>query len=313
MKIIKGLNNYQEKKQCFLTIGTFDGVHIGHQKIIKALVEEAHSKKLLAVVLTFFPHPRIVLQKKDTVKLIDTIDEKKSILEALKVDVLVIHPFSKSFSRLSSIEFTGNILVGVLKIRKLFIGFDHRFGKNREASINDLIEYGNRFNFKLKKFEAESLEMVNISSTKIRNSLLDGNIKLTNKFLGRLFNLNGTIIMGDGLGRKIGFPTANISVKETYKILPKNGVYFVHSFIERKKIFGMMNIGIRPTVDGKNKSIEVHFFNFNKILYTKKINVFFHLKIRDEIKFNSIKELKIQLKKDKITCIELTKKNNLEI
>ncbi|MFL2599177.1 MAG: bifunctional riboflavin kinase/FAD synthetase [Flavobacteriaceae bacterium] len=309
MKLIKGINNYKENKKCFLTIGTFDGIHQGHQKIIKSLVSESRKKNLLSVVLTFSPHPRIVLQKDTSIKLIDTIDEKISILKKMEVDVLVIHPFSISFSKLGPMEFTQEILVKIFKIHKLFIGFDHRFGKNREASVDDLIEYGPKYNFKVKKISAFEIDKINISSTKIRNEILKGNLDVVNKFLGRPFILSGNIKKGDGIGRKINFPTANLEIKENNKIVPAKGVYIIKCNILNTDYLGMMNIGNRPTLNGKNQTIEIHFFNFNRDIYELKIQVFIIKKIRDEIKFSSLNALKNQLKKDKIKCINISKES----
>ncbi len=308
MKLIKGINNYKEIKKCFLTIGTFDGIHQGHQKIIKNLVSEASKKKLLSVVLTFFPHPRMVLQKDISIKLIDTVDEKILIFKKMGVDILVIHPFTISFSKLGPIEFTQDILVKIFKIHKLFIGFDHRFGKNREASVDDLVKFGPKYNFKVEKIQAFEIDKINISSTKIRNELIKGNIEIVNKFLGRPFTLIGEIKKGKGVGRKINFPTANLEIKENYKILPKKGVYVIKSKIIGEYFLGMMNIGNRPTLNGKHQTIEIHLFNFNKDIYGFNIQIFIFQKIREEIKFSSINDLKKQLKKDKIKCIDISKR-----
>jgi len=229
------------------------------------------------------------------------------------VDVLVIHPFSKSFSKLSAIEFTRDLLVDIFKIKKIFIGFDHRFGRNRKATVDDLIKFGSTYNFSVKKIEAQEIKKVNISSTKIRKALAEGDLKIVNQYLARPFVITGIVIKGKEIGRKINFPTANIHIEETYKILPINGVYFVYSRLNNEIFYGMMNIGNRPTINGKNKTIEIHFFNFNYDIYGNKIKIKIYDKIRDEIKFNSLIELQKQLEKDKITCIELRKNNFLEI
>lgn len=305
MKIVKHIENYQEQTPSILTIGTFDGVHVGHQKIIANLVQQAKEKNHLSVVLTFFPHPRMVLQKDIDIKLIDTLEEKQKILASLGVDVLVIHPFSKAFSRLTSLEFIRDLLVNTFKISKVIIGYDHRFGKNREASIKDIHQYGATYNFEVEEIPAQEISSVNVSSTKIRNALTQGDLKKVNVFLNRPYQVSGVVSAGAGLGRTIEFPTANIKIKETYKLCPPNGVYFIQSKINDKSIQGMMNIGMRPTVDGKTKTIEVHFFEFNENLYEQSLTIEILHKIREEQKFDSLDELQNQLEKDKNKCIEL--------
>ena len=302
MKIKTTLDAYS-KKDSVVTIGTFDGVHIGHQKIIKQLVEIAEKDNLQAVVLTFFPHPRMVLQKDTGINLINTIDEKSQLLENFGIDHLVIHKFTKEFSRLGAMEFVRDTLVKKLHVKHIIIGYDHRFGRNRTANIDNLREYGEVYNFKITEISAQEIDEVAVSSTKIRKALNNGDIEVANAFLGYNFMLTGTVVKGKNLGKQIDFPTANLNIEESYKLIPKNGSYVVKSIIEDKTIYGMMNIGTNPTVNGESQSIEVHFFNFNKNIYNKKIQVELIKRLRDEQKFDSIDTLKVQLHKDKEICL----------
>lgn len=305
MKVINTITNYSELKNCALTIGTFDGVHIGHQQIIKRLVKQAKKKNLLSVVLTFFPHPRMILQKESDIRLIDTLNEKQKLLEDLGIDVLVVHPFSKIFSRQLADEFIRNILVNTFHIAHLIIGYDHRFGRNREATIDDLINAGETYGFSVEKIEAQEIASVNVSSTKIRLAIEAGDIQKANNYLNRPFKITGKIIKGAEIGRTIGFPTANLHITEEYKLLPADGVYFVRAKHKGKTIFGMMNIGFRPTVNGKKRSYEVHFFNFNEDLYKQFISVELLDQIRQEKAFLTLDELKQQLTLDKAHCQRL--------
>ena len=292
-----------------MTIGTFDGVHFGHQKIIERLVFEAKKAKKKSVLLTFFPHPRMVLQKDASIELINTIDERASLLEKTGLDYLIIHPFSKAFSRTSAFEFVRDILVNQLNISKLIIGYDHHFGKNREGNITQLTEYSHLYDFNVEEIPAQDIDDVSVSSTKIRKALHLGNLKTANNYLGYNFMLCGIVVNGKKLGEKIGYPTANINVKEDYKLIPKTGVYIVKTKIQNKTVFGMMNIGNRPTVNGNHQTIEVHFFDFNKDLYGKKLTIELIYFLRDEKKFGSIDLLIHQLKKDERTARDYIKNN----
>ena len=302
MQVVQNIGNYSAQNPSILTIGTFDGVHIGHQKIIKDLVKVAKKNNLCSIVLTFFPHPRMVLQKDSDLKMIDTLEEKQQFLEKMGVDVLIVHPFSRAFSRLTALEFTRDLLVNQLKISQLVVGYDHRFGRNREATIDDLKSFGLDYNFTVDEIPSQDIESIAVSSTKIRNALNKGDLKTANQFLGRPFGLTGTVIKGDGIGKKFGFPTANIQVKQDYKLRPKNGVYLVRSELSGIEFFGMMNIGMRPTVSGKTTQTEIHFFNLDQNLYDLEISLEVLEKIREEVKFNSTNELTEQLKKDRINC-----------
>ena len=309
MKIIHNTSNFSTKDETFVTIGTFDGVHFGHQKIIEKLVFEAKKANKKSVLLTFFPHPRMVLQKDASLELINTIDERSTLLEKTGLDYLIIHPFSKEFSRTTALEFVRNLLVNQLNISKLIIGYDHHFGKNREGNITQLTEYSHLYDFIVEEIPAQDIDDVSVSSTKIRKALHSGNLKTANNYLGYNFMLNGNVVNGKKLGGKIGYPTANIYVKENYKLIPKTGVYVVKSTINKNTIFGMMNIGNRPTVDGNHQTIEVHYFDFNKNLYNQNLTIELLYFLRNEKKFGSIDLLIHQLKKDEETARNFIKNN----
>ena len=302
MNVVNGIENYKANSKSILTIGTFDGVHLGHQKIITSLVTKAKQKSLQANILTFFPHPRMVLQKESNLKLIDTLEEKQNLLSELGIDNLIIHPFSKEFSKLTAIEFTRDVLVNGLGMSALMIGYDHRFGKNREASVEDLITYGQSYNFEVTVIPAQDISSITVSSTKIRDAIKISNFKKVNQFLGRPYELNGKVIKGNGVGRTIKYPTANIEIKEIYKLIPPKGVYLVKIYLGENEFSGMMNIGNRPTINGLNQTIEVHIFDFDKDIYGKNLKVCFLKKIRKEKKFDSLPSLKSQLKKDEENC-----------
>ena len=305
MQVFENILEYKPSRESIVTIGTFDGVHIGHRKIITDMVAKGRKENLLSILLTFFPHPRMVLQKDSNIKMIDTINEKKKIFKKLGVEVLIIQPFTKDFSRMSAIKFTRDILVNSLKVSKLMIGYDHRFGRNREATVKTLKSFGLDYNFKVDEIPAQDIESISVSSTKVRKAIRSGDFKLVNKFLSRPFNLSGKIIKGDELGRKIGYPTANLKIFEKYKLKPQNGVYLTRTKLKKQTYFGMMNIGIRPTISAKNNQIETHLFDFNGNLYGHEMTLEILEKIREEKKFKSIEKLKIQLDVDKKHCQKL--------
>lgn len=307
MKLHQTLNSYP-KSPSAITIGTFDGVHLGHQKIIKRLQAIAKEKGLQSVILTFFPHPRMVLQPAVEMKLLNTIEERQEILSQLGLDHLVIKEFTKEFSKLSAEQYVKDILVDGLNAKYIIIGYDHRFGKNRRADINDLIAFGKQYDFKVEEISVKDVEDVAVSSTKIRTALNNGDVVTANAFLGYNYFLTGTVIKGKQIGKQIDFPTANIFIKENYKLIPKNGVYVVKSKIENSLFFGMMNIGTNPTVDGTKQSIEIHFFDFNGDLYNKKVKIELLGRLRDESKFDSLESLKSQLKIDKENALALVHK-----
>ena len=309
MQTVNNVFNFTSQEKTFVTIGTFDGVHFGHQKIIEKLVLEAKKEGKKSVVLTFFPHPRMVLQKEASIELINTIEERAKLLEKTGLDYLIIHPFSKEFSRTTALEFVRDFLVNQLNISKLIIGYDHHFGKNREGNIKQLTEYSQLYDFTVEEIPAQDIDDVSVSSTKIRRALHAGNLKTANNYLGYNFMINGVVVNGKQLGGKIGYPTANIDVKESYKLIPKTGVYVVKSEIDNETIYGMMNIGNRPTLDGKHQTIEVHFFDFNKDLYHQSLTVELIYFLRDEHKFDSIDSLIHQLKIDENTTRNYIKNN----
>jgi len=251
----------------------------------------------------------MVLQKDSNIELINTIDERAALLAKTGLDYLIIHPFSKSFSRLTALDFVRDILVNQLNISKLIIGYDHHFGKNREGNLEQLTEYSYLYDFEVEEIPAQDINDVSVSSTKIRRALSEKNIKTANKYLGYNFMLTGTVVNGKQLGGKIGYPTANIHVEETYKLIPKTGVYIVKSTIQNSAVFGMMNIGFRPTINGKHQTIEVHFFDFNEDLYAKNITVEILYFLRDEEKFNSVETLISQLEIDKSNALNYLQNN----
>ena len=306
----KNIKTYKSTQPTVVTIGTFDGVHIGHQKIIRRLINTGKLEGLKSVILTFFPHPRMVLQKDSNIKLINTINERYTILEALGLDYLLIKKFTKEFSRLSAEDFVKQILVEKLNAKKVIIGYDHRFGRNRNADINDLKTFGESYGFDVEEISVQDIDDVSVSSTKIRTAINGGDIAKANSFLGYNFMLSGTVVKGKGLGKKIQYPTANIHIEEDYKIIPKQGVYIVKAEIKKEVFYGMMNIGMNPTVNGNTQTIEVHFFNFNEDIYNSKIQIDLLHRIRDEEKFVSIEALKEQLAIDKKTALDYIAKQH---
>ncbi len=303
MKLFHSINDFQSTKKTILTLGTFDGVHIGHKKILERITQNTENGKYESLVLTFFPHPRMVLQEKSEIRLLNTIDEKIKLLEATGIENLVVHPFNESFSRLTAEEFVSTILVDKFQIQKIIIGHDHRFGRNRTANIDDLIAFGIEYGFEVEQISAEEIQDVSVSSTKIRKALNEGNMALANEYLGYSYFLNGTIVKGKQLGRTIGFPTANIHIEEDYKLIPKIGVYVVKAIVNEETVYGMMNIGFNPTVNGDKQTIEVHLFNFDKDIYDQNIEVCLLHYIREEQKFSSLDALKAQLNQDKIDSL----------
>ena len=308
MKIFHSINDFHIAteatiKKTILTLGTFDGVHFGHKKILEKVTQSTENNKYESLVLTFFPHPRMVLQEDSNIKMLNTIDEKTVLLDQIGIQNLVIHPFDENFSRLTAEEFVKNILVDKFHIHKIIIGHDHRFGRNRTANIDDLRKFGEQYDFEVEEISAQEIKEVSVSSTKIRHALEDGNMALANEYLGYDYSLTGIVSKGKQLGRTIGFPTANLKVAENFKLIPKNGVYIVKSIIDSKTILGMMNIGFNPTVDGKNQTIEINYFDFEGDLYDQKITVSILKRIRDEEKFESIDHLKAQLAQDRNTAL----------
>lgn len=289
-----------------VTTGTFDGVHIGHQHVIESLISSAKKMNGESTLLTFYPHPRIVLQQSSDLKLLNDLEEKIELLAQTGVDNLIIIPFTKAFSRLSSLNFVREVLVNKLGTKKLIIGYDHHFGRNREGSFEHLMEYGPLYGFEVEEIPVKDVEDVNISSTKIRESLVAGKVKEAENLLGYKYFLSGKVVKGKQIGAKMGFPTANIKVENTYKLIPLQGVYAVHVEVGGEQYQGMLNIGVRPTFTNENEvSIEVNLFNFSADIYDESLKLIFVDRIRDEKSFESSTDLIAQLEKDKVNCIKV--------
>jgi riboflavin kinase/FMN adenylyltransferase len=307
VKVHTNLNNFRVTNPV-VTIGTFDGVHLGHRKVIEQLNELARKYNGESVIFTFYPHPRLITSPEETnLRLLTTLEEKKKLFEKFGVDHLVVFPFDKEFAELSYTNFVEQILVGKMKTRCLVVGYDHRFGKDRQGGFEYLKNCAERFNFKVEKLDALSVETENVSSTKIREALQSGDIKKANHYLGYRFTLHGKVIEGNQLGRKIGFPTANIEASDKNKIIPGYGVYAVKVVVNNSEYKGMLNIGTRPTFNNNadNRSIEVHIFDFNDDIYNRGITLVFVAKIREEQKFDGVEKLTEQLKKDKIEALKI--------
>ncbi len=306
MIIHEGVDQIRGIKNPVVTSGTFDGVHIGHQKILKRIRHLADESDGETVLITFWPHPRLVLYPEEhQLRLLSTFEEKVKLLEDYGIDHLVTIPFTKEFSEMTSEKFIQEIIVNKIKTKILVIGYDHRFGKNREGSFEYLINNHLQYGFDLEEIPREDIDDIGVSSTKIRKSLEEGNIQAANEFLGRDYELSGIIIKGQQLGRSIGFHTANIQVLNDYKLIPSNGVYAVSATIENKSFFGMLNIGHRPTVGGTSRTIEVHLFDFEGNLYDLRISINFKAFLRHEIKFNDLNALKDQLIQDQYSSLKL--------
>ena len=298
MREITDITTFTTQQPTVLTIGTFDGVHLGHQKIVERVVTTARQEGLLATVFTFFPHPRMVVQHDKDLKLIHTLEEKKQLLQQLGVDLLVVQPFNEAFAQLTAEEFVSTILVQRLNVKKVIIGYDHRFGRNRTANIDDMRLFGKKYGFAVEEISVQEVDEVSVSSTKIREALNKGDVTTAEHYLGTPYSLTGRVVHGLKLGRTLGYPTANIQVTEDYKLIPKDGVYAVYSYIDGRKVYGMMSIGKNPTIEGKGASIEVYFFDFNGDLYDQKLTIEFVQYLREEQKFDTIDLLKKQLQDD---------------
>ena len=303
MNQINGIEDFLKIKPSIVTIGTFDGVHIGHQKILSKLVSEGKKSKLETIVLTFFPHPRKILNPSIQLSLLNTQSEKIELFKSSGIDNLITQKFNKDFSEYSAEKYVQKILVNKLKIKKILIGYDHRFGKNRDAGIKELKTLGDKYNFDVIEISAKEKNNISISSTKIRNALFNGKLNIARSYLGYDYKITGKVIQGNSIGRKIGYPTANLQVMDKDKLIPKRGVYLVYTKLENKVIHGMMNIGIKPTIKSKEGSIEVHLFEWKKNIYNKSIDVFLKKFIREEKKFKSLDKLADQLKIDKENCL----------
>jgi len=306
MKVHLNILELPAFERAVLTIGTFDGVHLGHSEIIQQLVNEAKSVDGTSVVLTFFPHPKhIVGNKEEVILLLNTLEEKIELLSKAGVDHLVVTPFTAAFAELSAENYIKDFLIKSFHPHTLIIGYDHRFGKNRMGDFNMLEAFSGAFGYKVIEVSEHLLTNIKISSTQIRKQLLLGNVEQANALLGYHYFFSGTVVDGEKRGRTIGFPTANLEINDTEKLIPTYGVYAVDVKIEGSNFQykGMMNMGTKPTFDGLQKTIEVNIFNFNEMIYGKKITVYLKFKIRDEVKFDSVEGLVRQLKEDRVAAL----------
>ena len=312
MKVYLNIDDFKNVKNPIVTTGTFDGVHLGHQKIISRIKDLARAQNGETVLLTFYPHPRMVLFPDDNeLKLLSTQEEKIELLKKNGIDHLIIHPFTKDFSRLSSVEFVRNILANQIKTKSLVIGYNHHFGRNREGSFQHLKEYGPLYGFEVEEIPAKDIDNIEISSTKIRTALQTGDIETATSYFGHTYSLTGKVIHGKKLGRTIGYPTANIVVADRYKLIPADGIYAVFVKHHNNQYCGMLNIGKNPTIEGKGRSIEVNIFEFNKDIYGDDVTIYFIEQLRHEIKFSNLEELKTQLFKDKEVSLRILKKQHI--
>jgi len=304
------IKNVKRSSNTAVTVGTFDGVHLGHRTLIKRLVDKAKESNSRSVLVSFDPHPREVLQGgHNSIKLLTTLQERAEILNSLGVDELVVIPFDRDFSLMSSEDFIQKVIYQKIGVKHFIIGYDHQFGKNREGTISTVKRLGDMLGFDVHMVEAHEVAHITVSSTTVRKALSEeGNVEMAAAFLGRPYQLAGMVVHGDKKGREIGYPTANIRVTNERKIIPAYGVYAVQVEYEGKLYGGMLNIGMRPTVtDSKELRIEVNIFDFSEMIYGKQLKVFFHKRIRDEVRFSSLSALKEQLATDKQDCISVLK------
>ena len=300
MKVYSSIEEFQNVERPIVTTGTFDGVHYGHRKIIDRLKQVAQNCDGETVLLTFSPHPRMVLFPDDQdLKLLNTIEEKKQLLEKAGVQHLIVHPFTKEFSRISSINFVRDILINELKTHKLVIGYNHHFGRNREGSFEYLQESAPVYGFEVEEIPVQLLNNMGVSSTKIRKALYHGDVETAAEYLGYQYQLSGTVVKGNAIGRTIGFPTANLELGNAKKIIPADGVYAVWVTVDGTSYKGMMNIGKKPTINNQARTLEAHLLEFEQDIYSKGITMQFVKRIRDEITFYELSELKEQLEKDR--------------
>jgi len=307
VKVYRGIEQFERVENAVVTTGTFDGVHVGHKQIIGRLKEIAAKQRGETVLLTFHPHPRLVLYPDDNeLRLINTMDEKIALLEKAGIDHLIIHPFTKEFSRLSSIEFVRDILVNKIGTSRLVIGYNHHFGRNREGSFEHLMEYGPVYGFEVEEISAHDVDQVNVSSTKIREALQQGDVATASRYLDYSYSLTGEVVHGDKVGRSIGYPTANLSVPESFKLIPADGVYAVRVNVAGEFYKGMLNIGHRPTLsEAQKKTIEVHLIQFEGDLYGQQLTVELKARLRGEKKFENMESLQKQLDIDRNKSLQL--------
>ena len=306
VNVYNSIDNFPGSANAVVTIGTFDGVHIGHQQIIRNLRKLAAETHGETVLLTFFPHPRMVLQPDDNdLKLITTMVEREELLRSFGIEHLIIQPFDKEFSRISATEFVRDQLMQKIGMKTLVIGYDHHFGRNREGSYKDLEEMAPVYGFRLEEINEQVINHIAVSSTKVRKALLEGDIDSANQLLGHRFSFRGKVVMGDKIGRTLGFPTANIEIPEAYKLVPAEGIYAVQIRIGQQLKKGMLYIGTRPVVNGKSLRIEVNIFEFDQEIYNQEIQVMFVSRIRGDLPFTDINALKEKMKEDKVIATKL--------
>ncbi len=307
MKIIRNISDIRSDRESALTVGTFDGVHLGHQSILSRLFELADRHGYRSTIVTFEPHPRKVLGKPGNASLglLTTIEEKLTLFESLGLEQIVIIPFTREFAAKSAEEFVKEILLERLRVKEMVIGHDHHFGRNREGTFEKLEQLGRKYGFRVYQVPPLEIDGQVVSSSAIRQLIVEGNMKMANKFLGRNYTLSGTVVHGDGRGKQIGFPTANLEVTDHDKLIPARGVYAVDVMLDSQFYRGMMNIGVRPTFDHDSLTLEVHLFNFNASIYGKTLAVKFKKYIRPEKKFSGIEALRKQLQQDKLICERL--------
>ncbi len=305
MRIYHDLDDFTRLPNAVVTSGTFDGVHVGHQKILSRLTEIAERTQGETVVITFWPHPRMVLYPDADLKLLNTFEEKSLLIKAQRIHHLLRIPFTKEFSQLSSENFITKILVEKIGTKKLVIGYDHHFGKNREGSFEQLKINGPKYGFDVEEIPRQEVDHTAVSSTKIRKALETADLETATHLLGRPYSITGRVVKGDKIGRSLGFPTANIEIDSTYKLKPADGIYAVAVHHAHSAYSGMLYIGNRPTINGTQRVIEVNIFNFNKEIYGESLSIEFHQFIRGDITFNNLEELKAQLKKDEIMANQL--------
>lgn len=299
MKVFYDLNKALEIKFPVVTTGTFDGVHIGHKSIIDRVNEIAEKSGGESVLMTYHPHPRSILFPDEDIKIITTIEEKIELLEKAGLQNFIVFPFTKEFSKTSSLDYIKNILVDKIGTKKLVIGYNHMFGRNREGSFEHLLQYGPRYGFEVEEISAQVVDQVNVSSTKIRRAILEGNVELANEYLGHNFTFKGKVIHGNKLGRTIGYPTANLQIEDKEKIIPSFGVYAVKVHFKNNIYLGMMNIGMRPVLPEQSFAIEINIFDFDFIIYNEYLKIEVFKKLRNEESFENFEALKLKLQHDK--------------
>lgn len=298
MQTFFSIAEFQSTRPLLLTVGTFDGVHLGHQAILSQIASEAEEQGLASAVLTFHPHPRMVLKPNEPMFLLQTIEEKQAAIADLGIDYLIVQPFDAAFSELDAETYVKQLLVDKLQVSKMLVGYDHRFGAKRQADYSDLQRFGAQYGFEVEQLSQQTVDALTISSTEIRTALLSGQVALAEKLLGRPYDFTGTVVHGKKLGRTIGYPTANIEITDFHKLVPGLGIYAVISEIDGQMVKGMMSIGTNPTVGGQTRTIEIYYFDFEGDLYGKTITTYCLGYLRAEAKFESLEQLKAALEQD---------------